>query len=190
MAASADARALLSRMPSCDYLCDSGTTVDGVSVWGSPWQPAFHDWAFNLPRGDACRAKWQLIPADTDVLITHGPPLGHGDLCLGGHRAGCLGEKAVVPTPSPTPTPRPCARHLSASLRSDSRRFTGRAAVTRAASISRVWTRARRLRRDHGRRDHLCQRVHVQPAVPTEQRSTVLRRACPGGTGQGACSRA
>jgi Icc-related predicted phosphoesterase len=37
------------------------------------------DWAFNLPRsGTRIREKWNLIPLDTDVLITHGP--GHGIL--------------------------------------------------------------------------------------------------------------
>ena len=36
-----------------EYLCDSGATVDGVRVWGSPWQPAFCGWAFNLPCGAA-----------------------------------------------------------------------------------------------------------------------------------------
>jgi len=46
--------------------------------------------AFNLPRGPPCREKWQLIPEDTDILLTHGPPLGHGDLCSSGMRAGCI----------------------------------------------------------------------------------------------------
>jgi Icc-related predicted phosphoesterase len=32
---------------------------------------------------------WQRIPADIDILITHGPPFGHGDLCSSGDRAGC-----------------------------------------------------------------------------------------------------
>lgn len=27
---------------------------------------------------------------DTDVLITHGPPLLHGDTCADGFRAGCV----------------------------------------------------------------------------------------------------
>ncbi len=71
------------------YLLDSGVTVAGLNFYGSPWQPWFYDWAFNLQRGPAIRAKWDLIPAGTDVLITHGPPAGHGDLTLQGDRAGC-----------------------------------------------------------------------------------------------------
>ena len=86
----AKAHALIAAIPDCEYLCDTGTSVRGLRVWGSPWQPAFHNWAFNLPRGEACRAKWRLIPADSDIVLTHGPPLGHGDLCAGGQRAGCL----------------------------------------------------------------------------------------------------
>jgi len=84
------ARALIDGVANCEYLLDAGTSVGGVSVWGSPWQPEFCGWAFNLPRGEACRAKWRLIPAGTDVVLTHGPPLGHGDLCQHGGRAGCL----------------------------------------------------------------------------------------------------
>jgi len=30
-----------------------------------------------------------MIPNDTEILVTHGPPLGHGDLFSGGPRAGC-----------------------------------------------------------------------------------------------------
>ena len=35
-------------------------------------------------------ARWRQIPSDTDVLLTHGPPLGHGDLCSSNERAGCV----------------------------------------------------------------------------------------------------
>jgi Icc-related predicted phosphoesterase len=37
------------------------------------------DWAFMLERGEPLYQKWQLIPDNTDVLITHGPPKGIGD---------------------------------------------------------------------------------------------------------------
>ncbi|NUP06270.1 MAG: hypothetical protein HOW73_09450 [Polyangiaceae bacterium] len=70
------------------YLQDSGTTIAGISFWGSPWQPEFCGWAFNLPRGPALRERWSHIPPRIDVLVTHGPPRGIGDL-VGGHRAGC-----------------------------------------------------------------------------------------------------
>jgi len=84
------ARDAVEAIPHCEYLCDSGTSVEGISIWGSPWQPEFCSWAFNLPRGEACRAKWRQIPTGTDIVLTHGPPLGHGDLCLPAeNRAGC-----------------------------------------------------------------------------------------------------
>jgi Icc-related predicted phosphoesterase len=56
------------------YLQDSSVTVQGLKFYGSPWQPEFYDWAFNLPRGNALKIMWDKIPTDTDVLITHGPP--------------------------------------------------------------------------------------------------------------------
>ena len=70
------ARALLAAVPGLAYLEDAGCEIDGVRFWGSPWQPWFHDWAFNLPRGAALREKWALVPAGTHVLVTHGPPYG------------------------------------------------------------------------------------------------------------------
>jgi predicted phosphohydrolase len=84
--ASAAACALLDGVT---YLQDAGVTLDGVRFWGSPWQPAYNDWAFNLPRGAPLAAKWAAIPPDIDVLITHGPPLGHGDRGPVEGRAGC-----------------------------------------------------------------------------------------------------
>ena len=71
------------------YLQDSGVTIDGVRFWGSPWQPEFNDWAFNLPRGRALAAKWALIPTDLDVLVTHAPPSGIGDRGPVPGRLGC-----------------------------------------------------------------------------------------------------
>ena len=72
------------------YLEDSGTQINGIHIWGSPWQPEFCGWAFNLTRGDACQSKWDLIPDGVDILMTHGPPLGHGDTLQNGGRSGCV----------------------------------------------------------------------------------------------------
>lgn len=56
------------------YLEDSEVIIDGIKFYGSPWQPEFFNWAFNLPRGKELAEKWAMIPDDTDILITHGPP--------------------------------------------------------------------------------------------------------------------
>ncbi len=89
--------------PTVVYLQDSGVLLGGLRFWGSPWQPEFNDWAFNLPRGPSLREKWALIPTDTDVLVTHSPPHGigdgggPGDGGYGGkHRLGCEDLRARV----------------------------------------------------------------------------------------------
>jgi len=64
------------------YLEDREVTIGGVKFYGSPWQPEFCNWAFNLPRGEDLLEKWRYIPADTDVLITHGPPHGILDVSI------------------------------------------------------------------------------------------------------------
>lgn len=72
------------------YLCDEAVTYKGVKFYGSPWQPWFHDWAFNLPRdSDEIANKWAAIPDDTEVLLTHGPPYGILDQTRSGENAGC-----------------------------------------------------------------------------------------------------
>lgn len=71
------------------YLQDNGCEIDGVKFWGSPWQPKFYNWAFNLERGKELADKWALIPEDTDVLITHGPPYGILDFTQGHESVGC-----------------------------------------------------------------------------------------------------
>lgn len=84
----------------CDYLRDSGVEIDGVNFYGSPWQPWFYDWAFNLPRGSELAEKWSMIPADTDVLVTHGPPYGILDQCPNG-KVGCYDLFCAVAKVSP-----------------------------------------------------------------------------------------
>ncbi len=78
------------------YLQDEATTIDGVTVWGSPWQPEFGGWAFNLPRGSQLAARWADVPSGTDLLVTHGPPRGLGDRVHERH-VGCDDLRAALP---------------------------------------------------------------------------------------------
>lgn len=71
------------------YLQDEAIVIEGFKIYGSPWQPWFFDWAFNLHRGAAIREKWELIPEDTDILVTHGPVYGILDRVKSGERVGC-----------------------------------------------------------------------------------------------------
>lgn len=61
---------------SIHYLQDSAVEIENLKIYGSPWQPRFFNWAFNLTRGAEIAEKWKLIPEDTDILVTHGPPFG------------------------------------------------------------------------------------------------------------------
>ncbi len=95
---------MLTGYPDIVYLEDSEVTIDGLKFYGSPWQPWFYDWAFNLKRGDQLEEKWNLIPTDVDVLITHGPPLEILDYVAQGNSAkhvGCDRLAACVLTQLP-----------------------------------------------------------------------------------------
>lgn len=74
----------------CTYLKDSTyRTEGGLEVYGSPWTPEFFDWAFMLDRGAPIREKWKQIPSSSDIVISHGPPLGRGDHVPGKGNQGC-----------------------------------------------------------------------------------------------------
>jgi Icc-related predicted phosphoesterase len=81
-------RILGSKGKSITYLNDSGVEIDGIKFWGSPVTPRFFDWAFN--RDADIQYHWNMIPYDTNVLITHGPPYGILDLTVReGKPVGC-----------------------------------------------------------------------------------------------------
>jgi len=71
------------------YLCDSGVMIEGLNIWGSPVTPWFLDWAFNRDRGEEINKHWKLIPKNTDILITHGPPYGILDMNVNKKYTGC-----------------------------------------------------------------------------------------------------
>ncbi len=71
------------------YLENEEATVEGIKIYGSPVQPRFHDWAFNVDRGTPIKEFWNRIPENTDILITHGPPYGYGDFIPYHGNIGC-----------------------------------------------------------------------------------------------------
>jgi hypothetical protein len=88
--------------PGTSVLIDSEAVVADLRIYGSPWQPAYNDWAYNLPRGPALAARWETIPRGLDVLVTHGPPHGLGDRTshagrqFAGVHTGCVDLAARV----------------------------------------------------------------------------------------------
>ncbi len=56
------------------YLQDSSYSYKGLKFYGAPWVPNLPGQAFDL-HSKALSEKWRQIPDDTDVLITHTPPL-------------------------------------------------------------------------------------------------------------------
>lgn len=67
--------------PTIDYLCDSGIEFEGVKLWGSPWTKSFFGIhpkckAFTCQNDFELSKKWELIPDDTNIVITHMPPFG------------------------------------------------------------------------------------------------------------------
>jgi Icc-related predicted phosphoesterase len=63
------------------YLVNEPATILGLNFWASPMTPTFFDWAWMADRGEPIKRYWDMIPSNTDVLVTHGPPFGILDQC-------------------------------------------------------------------------------------------------------------
>jgi len=92
----------------CTYLQDTSAVVQGIRFYGSPWVPHYHGFAshcnaFTLPLGEPLHEKWADIPEAIDVLITHGPPAGHGDRLRNGKCAGCPDLLGAIQQMLPNP---------------------------------------------------------------------------------------
>lgn len=86
----ADITNILAKYPNITYLQNQEICLNGVTIYGSPYTPTFYNWAFMKDRGSDIGKVWEDIPQDVDILITHGPPFGIGDLTPGNINTGCL----------------------------------------------------------------------------------------------------
>ena len=95
---------MLAKYPKIHYLNDSSVELYGLKIWGSPVSPWFHDWAYNRVRCNGqndvfngIKQHWDKTPNDIDIMVTHTPPYGQGDLLSESHqregedpKAGCV----------------------------------------------------------------------------------------------------
>ena len=54
-------------------LFDRQVEFAGYKIYGSPWTTTFFDWSFMKDR-NIIKAVWDMIPDDTNILLTHQPP--------------------------------------------------------------------------------------------------------------------
>ena len=66
------AKALLSNL---NLLIDETINLNGLKVHGSPWSPTYGDWAFMKSEVELGN-YWNMIPKDTNILLTHCPAVG------------------------------------------------------------------------------------------------------------------
>uniref|UniRef100_A0A0G4F160 Calcineurin-like phosphoesterase domain-containing protein n=1 Tax=Chromera velia CCMP2878 TaxID=1169474 RepID=A0A0G4F160_9ALVE len=113
-------------------LKEEGVTIEGVSVFGTPWVVNGNPWetAFNVPQTQAA-SLWDKIPSDTQILLTHMPPFGMKDRDVFGVNAGCPDlANAVMKRVKP-------AAHIFGHEHADSGVFVnGGTAFVNAASVS------------------------------------------------------
>ena len=71
-----------------EFLVDRIFEYKGFKIYGAPWLPNLEGFAFFCP-SDEIGEKWDAIPSDTDILITHIPPLEILDGSQRGDHWGC-----------------------------------------------------------------------------------------------------
>jgi Icc-related predicted phosphoesterase len=71
------------------YLHHNLVDTEGIKIYGSNYTPRFGDWAWMKKRGLPLHNEWENIPAETNILVSHGPPYGIRDKTPYGELVGC-----------------------------------------------------------------------------------------------------
>ncbi|CAD8137139.1 unnamed protein product [Paramecium octaurelia] len=61
------------------YLENSEVDIEGYKIWGSPYSLEYWNGAFQLSPKES-ENFWKNINDQADIVLTHGPPYGHGDM--------------------------------------------------------------------------------------------------------------
>ncbi len=77
------------------YLEDEEVVIEGIKFYATPWMPKFRNWAYMKKEEDLV-LPYSAIPDDTQVLITHGPPLGVLDIASDKNGVICIGSSALA----------------------------------------------------------------------------------------------
>ena len=77
----------------CTYLDEEMVEVEGLRIFGSPRSPEFMGWAFpifpdDIHHWDQAISKACGTEKPVDIIMTHGPVVGHGSLTYSGAEAG------------------------------------------------------------------------------------------------------
>jgi hypothetical protein len=91
------------------YLKDSGCEIDGITIYGSPCSPRARGAGLSCTRvhlphtrantgamafqAEDLSPVWAQVPEHVDVLITHTPAHGHGDLT---EKGASMGDRSLL----------------------------------------------------------------------------------------------
>lgn len=83
-----------------EYLCDSATEFEGLKIFGSPYTKRFPGqnkacMGFSVQSEFQLKDHFDLIPGDTDILVTHSPPFGILDECGNGRVGSEMLRQAI-----------------------------------------------------------------------------------------------
>ena len=82
------------------YLCETSVTIEGLKIYGTPWTKTFpgiakNCMAFTVESDEKLSEKWEMIPEDVDILVTHSPPIYIGDEVNRGPYKENVGSKTL-----------------------------------------------------------------------------------------------
>lgn len=66
----------LEACPAVHFIDEGPIEIEGIKIWCSAITPWFYNWAWNRYRGEDIKRHWDMIPNDTNILVSHGPAYG------------------------------------------------------------------------------------------------------------------